>query len=333
MLDSNPALQALLGYDAEALRGQHFKTFTHPHDIETDLSLAAELMAGQRDFYRMEKRLIRQDDQVVWVNLYASTICDAKGGLQYGLGLVDDVTERKQAQEALIQSEKLAMTGQLAASMAHEINNPLQSVVGCLGLAQEIMEDQGLDSELGRFIGIAHEELQRAARIVSRLRDLGRPSDAERKERFDVNDLIARVLTLSAKQLDDHHVVAQQHLAEDLPAPQGVADQIQQVFLNLVLNAIDAMPDGGELQIRTACEGAPDEVVVTFADTGPGMSPDVLSQLFEPFFSTKSEGVGLGLFVSQNIIREHGGRIEVESEMGQGSTFMVRLPLEGDTHA
>ena len=326
LLDSNPALQALLGYDAQALRGRHFKAFTHPDDIEADLALAAELIAGQRDFYSLEKRLVRKDGQIVWVNLHTSVIRDAEGELQYGLRLVDDITERKQAQEALIQSEKLAMTGQLAASLAHEINNPLQSVLGCLGLAQEILEDQGLDGELGQFIGIAHEELQRAARIVGRLRDLSRPSDADNKARVDVNDLIARVLALSAKRLERHHIVALQRLADDLPQPQGVADQIQQVFLNLALNAIDAMPEGGELRISTGYEQASDEIVVTFVDTGPGMSPDVLSKLFEPFFSTKNEGVGLGLFVSQNIVREHGGGIEAESELGQGSTFVVRLP-------
>jgi two-component system, sporulation sensor kinase E len=116
-------------------------------------------------------------------------------------------------------------------------------------------------------------------------------------------------------------------LTEDLPRPVLVADRIQQVFLNLVLNALDAMPEGGQLKVGTSHDEVSDEVRVTFTDEGPGIPADLLGCLYDPFFSTKPEGMGLGLFVSQNIVQEHRGRIEVETEVGVGTTFAVCLPV------
>jgi signal transduction histidine kinase len=135
------------------------------------------------------------------------------------------------------------------------------------------------------------------------------------------------VLTLSRKQLKSKDIRPVRRLADDLPYPDLVADRVQQVFLNLVLNAVEAMPGGGELTVATRYDENTDEVVVAFKDDGPGIPKNVLPNIFDPFFSTKSEGTGLGLFVSQNIVQEHGGRIEVEGEEGEGSTFIVRLPV------
>lgn len=237
--------------------------------------------------------------------------------------VVRDITERKQTQAALIQAEKLAITGKLAASLAHEINNPLQTVIGCLGLAEETLAVGG---DLSRYLEIGREELQRTARIVAQLRDLQRPWEPEEREPTDVDTVLERVLTLSRKQCQERRVEVVWRSAEDLPPLMLVPNRMQQVFLNLLFNALDAMPDGGRLQVSATCSSQPDGVRVSFTDSGLGIAPDLLPQIFEPFYSTKADGLGLGLFISQNIVEEHGGCIEVESRLGEGTTFAVWLP-------
>jgi signal transduction histidine kinase len=192
-------------------------------------------------------------------------------------------------------------------------------------LAEEAMEeDEGED--LGTFLGMAIEELQRTARIVGRLRDLGRPVSREAREPTDLNAIIERVLAVSQKELENRGVVIETMLANPLPQPEVVADRVEQVILNLVLNARDAMEDGGKLSVRTYTDESSQEVCVAIIDEGAGIPPDVQAKLFNPFFTTKSEGMGLGLFVSHHIVSEYEGRIDVESEVGMGTTFTVRLP-------
>lgn len=238
-----------------------------------------------------------------------------------GVGL--DVTERKRAQAALVEAEKLAVTGRMAASLAHEINNPLQAVVGCLSLALEDISE-GKDAQ--RYVQVALEELERAASLVGRIRDLNRRPDRAARERAAVNALVERVLALTRKKCRERGVEVVWSPGPDLPRPAVQANGLQQVFMNLVLNAVDAMPDGGSLYVSTARGGDPPGVRVRFADTGVGIPAADLRRLFEPFFTTKAVGLGLGLSVSQEIVEEHEGRIEVESVEGEGTTFTVWLP-------
>jgi signal transduction histidine kinase len=176
---------------------------------------------------------------------------------------------------------------------------------------------------------VARHELRRAARVVAQLRDLHRQPKERVREPTDVNAVMERVLTVSTQQLQRGRVQLDWCGADELPALIATPDQLEQVFLNLVLNAIDAMPRGGELQVRTARTWQPDGIAVRVADTGIGIAPDVLPQLFEPFHSTRIEGLGLGLYVSRNIVEGHGGHIDVVSEPGRGATFTVWLPLQG----
>jgi PAS domain S-box-containing protein len=326
VLESNPALQEMLGYDAEELRGMHFTEFTHPDDVMAEEDLFEELTMGERGSYRVEKRYVRKDGGIVWADLSVSIVRGAKGEPRFAIGMVGDITQRKQAQAALVQAEKMAITGRLAASLAHEINNPLQSVIGCLGLAQETLAEGG---DAGHYLQIALEELRRAAGIVVRLRDLHRRSKPEEREPTDVNELLEQVLVLSRKKCEDRGIEVVWEAGRDMPSLMLVPDRMRQVFLNLVLNAIDAMPEGGRLQVSTSRSGQPSGIYVTFTDTGVGISSDILSQIFDPFYTTKPDGLGVGLYVSQRIVEEHGGRIEVESQVGEGATFMVWLPDDG----
>lgn len=226
--------------------------------------------------------------------------------------------ERSQAQ--LVQAEKLAALGRMAASIAHEINNPLQAIQNCLHL---VLNRPLSDEKKTHYVQMAQEEVNRLIAIVTRTLDFYRPSKG-RIVPTQINQLIGSVLAIAGKRLEQGQVRVHKRLASDLPEIQAVPDQLTQVFLNLVINAIEAMPDGGELTISTRrAEGG---VRLDFADTGPGLSQEDMDKIFEPFYTTKVTGTGLGLAVSYGIIERHGGRITVESAPGRGATFTVYLP-------
>lgn len=243
--------------------------------------------------------------------------------------IVEDITKEKDTHEALIQSEKLALTGRLAASLAHEINNPLQASIGCLGLVDEILDEEDRNSDFGIYINLAMDELKRGARIVKKLRDLHRKSDASEKTLVDVKKIIDDVLILSKNQLYDRNIVTVFPFQGTPPVIAAVRDQIQSVILNIIINAIDAMPGGGYIYIEIDTTEDPEGVIMKIRDTGKGMEKAVIENLFDPFFTTKEEGVGLGLYLSKEIVKDHNGHIQVESEIGQGTIFTIWLP-EGD---
>jgi signal transduction histidine kinase/DNA-binding response OmpR family regulator len=234
--------------------------------------------------------------------------------------------ERSQAQ--LVQAEKLAAMGRLTASIAHELNNPLQAVQNCLHLT---LNRQLSPEKQHRYLTLAQEEVDRLIDIVLRMLDFYRPSRGQRSL-TDVNALIDNVLTLTAKKLQRGKVVVHRQLARNLPPITVVADQIKQVLLNMVINAIEAMPQGGELVITSRLENgkgadAKNWLRISFADNGVGLSSEELERIFEPFYTTKSRGTGLGLSVSYGIVERHGGHIDVRSVPGKGTLFSVRLPL------
>jgi PAS domain S-box-containing protein len=322
---SNPALQEMLGYSAEELQGMKVSQFTHPDDLEARDALFDELMAGKRSQFRLERRYIRKDGTTIWVHPTVSAVRTAQGTTPYAIKMVEDVTEQRNAREALVQAERLTITGQLGASLAHEINNPLQSVIGSLGLADEMVDP---DDPVHPFLQLALEELERAAGIVAQLRDLNRRSQPEERRSTQLNELAEKVLLLSQHQFETRQIEIRWSPADDLPEISVVPDRIRQVFLNLVLNAIEAMPQGGRLEVRTGLSSHPRGVQCVFADTGPGIAAELQPHLFEPFQSTRAEGLGLGLYVSKTIVDEHGGRIDVDSQEGRGATFTVWLPAE-----
>jgi two-component system NtrC family sensor kinase len=237
--------------------------------------------------------------------------------------MVEDITEEREAQLAIVQTEKLALTGRLATSLAHEINNPLQTVIGCLGLAEEA---RGQNENIDLYLKMASEELKRAANIVTRLRDLNHRSTSDEKERTDVREIIRQILLIAHKQLEERDINVQTDMDTDVPRIHAVPDRLQQVFLNLILNAMDAMPDGGNLKVRTLPLVSSEGVRIIIEDSGIGIHPEDQAHIFEAFQTTKSDGLGLGLFISQSIIEDHGGTIEVSSQPDEGSTFTIKLP-------
>jgi signal transduction histidine kinase len=283
------------------------------------------LIDGHRSSYTTEKRYIRKNGETFWSRLTVSSVYGAQGELRFIIAVIEDISDEKMRQEALIQAEKLTTAGKLAASLAHEINNPLQSVIGCLGLAEEVMD---ADADSTRFVEIALEELRRAARIVARLRDVHRSPDPGSREPTDLTVLMDQVLTLTHKECENHDIAIHWTRREELPTLHTASDRIKQVFLNLVLNAVDAMPAGGDLYIEASTTEKPAGVRVTLRDTGPGIAPDVLPRIFDTFYTTKEQGMGLGLFISRDIVNHHGGTLEARSELGRGAEFEVWLPLK-----
>jgi signal transduction histidine kinase len=229
--------------------------------------------------------------------------------------------ELRTTQAQVIRAEKLAAVGRLAASVAHEVNNPLQAIA----LHLQLITDEGLNDTAGAQMDIVRQELNRISGIVQRLLEFQRPQQGpgERAPR-DVTKLLDDVLTLAGKQLQRNNITVQREGAERFEAVLVNSDQLKQVFLNLVLNAAGAMPDGGELSICARRDER--AIVIAFDDTGQGLSPEVMPHLFEPFFSTRHDGTGLGLAVSHEIVTAHGGTLEAVNRPGRGASFIVTLP-------
>lgn len=231
----------------------------------------------------------------------------------------------EESQHALVQAEKMAAVGRLMASLAHEINNPLQAVRNCLHLANRPDID---DKQRAVYLALTDNELDRLVKTVRHMLDFYRPGQRE-KEPLDLSGAVERVLHLLQAQMDNQRICCYISIGEDIPPIIGVRDQIQQVFFNLILNSMDAMeniPDNRNIWIEAeVCEG---EVCIFVEDSGPGIPQEMREKLFEPFASSKINGTGLGLAVSYGVVEAHGGRLVLaQSRHGQGACFQIHFPI------
>lgn len=235
------------------------------------------------------------------------------------------IEEVRRTQAQLVQSAKLAAIGELAANVAHEINNPLTGILMNVSLALEAAADAP-EAPAATELQVIQDEALRAREIVRNLLDFARQT-ATRQEPVDLNAILDQTLALVSRYLESNRVRVRCDFAPHLPPVSADANQLKQVLLNLINNAIQAMPEGGELSLVTAYDR--NAVAVRVSDTGIGIPPEHLGRVFEPFFSTKEDvkGTGLGLSVSHGIIAQHGGTIGVSSEVGRGTTFRVALPV------
>ncbi|MEX2181847.1 MAG: ATP-binding protein [Gemmatimonadaceae bacterium] len=257
------------------------------------------------------------------------------GPVSHVITIGEDVTDWKEAQQRFSQAEKLAAIGQLAAGVMHEINNPLATIAACaesLGYRIDDLEKSGvtLAPETHDFIGIIENEVVRCKQIVDGLLDFSRPKHA-RKERVNLNEVIERTLFLLKHHVRFKKLTVQTDLDPGIGrVPQANSEQLVQVFMALLLNAMDAMGERGTVRIVTR-PGADAErgVIAEVIDQGHGIARSELSKIFEPFYTTKApgQGTGLGLSICYGIVQEHGGAIEVDSVLGQGTTFRLTLPV------
>ena len=258
-------------------------------------------------------------------------------------GLVDTLEHRvaertrelEAAQARLIQSEKLASLGQLSASIAHEINNPLTGILTYARLLSrrvrnEMPEGESRDAAL-RQLALVERETDRCCTIVRNLLQFARQREPK-IEPVDVNAVLGEALSLVGNRLSIQGIELDRR-PEPLPEVQADAGQLRQVFVNILLNACQAMGSGGRLTVASRPAGAADAVEVAIGDTGPGILPEHLARIFDPFFTTKEKGTGLGLSVAYGIVQRHGGRIDAQSRAGEGTTMTVWLPRAGPAAA
>jgi C4-dicarboxylate-specific signal transduction histidine kinase len=251
---------------------------------------------------------------------------------QFSTALEVKVEERtaelRAAQARLIQSEKLAVIGELAGSLAHELNNPLQAIQSGLGLVLDSLET-GQSARARQDLAMIQHELERMAAIFRQMLDFYRPG-AQVFASLDLNAICEGARVLMRKRLQEQDITLTLALTTPLPLTCGDGNQLKQVLLNLMLNAAEALaPHPGHITLRTAHDQA--QVCLTVSDDGPGIPPDIQGRIFEPLFTTKRRGLGLGLAISREIIERHAGQLTVESAVGVGTTFTVRLPIRLDT--
>ena len=240
--------------------------------------------------------------------------------------------ELRDKQEQLVQAGKLATLGELTTGVAHELNNPLNNIGLFVGNAIDLIElGRGDREHILRELQNATQQVRKATEIISHLRTFGRVAPVSR-EPVSVNQVIQRALSLVQEQLRLREIALRLDLCPEEPTVIGNPIQLEQVFINLLTNARDAMADSPRKAIEVGCAVTPPMVQVTFGDTGPGIPAGLEQRIFDPFFTTKEvgAGTGLGLSITYGIVREHGGTITVESRPGDGATFVIRLPLAGD---
>jgi PAS domain S-box-containing protein len=238
--------------------------------------------------------------------------------------LQDSLRQEKTMRSQLIQSERLALVGRLLASVSHELNNPIQAIQNALFL---IKEEEQLSEQGRQDLEIVLSETERMAALLDRLRATYRPTHGEDFEEIQVNGLVDYVYALTATYMRHSHITFRFEPDPDLPTISGIPEQLRQVMLNLFMNAIEAMHSGGELTVRTERLARQKKILISIHDTGPGIDPQVLAHIFEPFVTNKESGTGLGLTITYDIIQQHHGEIQAGNDPQGGAIFRVWLPV------
>jgi signal transduction histidine kinase len=235
------------------------------------------------------------------------------------------LTHEQAMRTKMIQNERLAVAGQLLASVSHELNNPLQAVQNALFLVQQ---EENLSVQGKQDLEIILSEVERMATLLGRLRTTYRPMRSEDVESIQLNEIVEDIHSLTATHLRHNDIVFEFHPDSELPPMRGVADQIRQVMLNLFINSIEAMQSGGLLMVYTQQLLEENQLLLSVIDTGGGIDSEILPKIFEPFFTNKKAGTGLGLSITAEIVHQHGGEIQVENNEQGGATFKVWFPVE-----
>ena len=335
----NRSMEKLLGLDRRRLVGRRtLADFFSPdayRQLQTDL--AGPGHGGINRLMLYDTRLKDQAGQAVPVQLAASVLSDADqpGGLVCffrDLRRIHRLEQEMADQARLLHQDKMMSLGRLAASVAHEINNPLAGILNYVRLMLRAFRQGPLTAErharFSEHLALVEAETDRCAKIVSSLLTFSRKSPVVMQP-VDPGEVLSRCIVLARHRLELGDVRLVTRLADALPAVRGDANQLQQCLLNLIFNAVDAMPDGGTLTLVAAADNDARTVVLTVADTGHGIDAADMGHIFEPFYTTKKEGsgVGLGLSTSFGIVERHGGTLSLESRKGEGTTFILRLPM------
>ena len=347
----NEALCKMTDYSEDEMLEIACNDLTHPDYQQKSARLAEELVAGKFSSFKLEKRYIPKSGLPFWINMTLTVIRNPKGEPLYIIGIYENITDRKLAEEELknhrehleelvakrtkelgathnkaMHFEKLSAVGKLAASVAHEFNNPLYGICNVL---DKVQRNISLDEKHKGFVDLAIRECERVTELTRKLQDFNRPSSGV-PEYMDLHLALDDMASLMDKQLQERKIRLIKHYSSALPLVNAVPDQIRQVILNLLQNAEEAVGgSAGEIVITTDHDA--ETATRKFKDNGSGINSENIENIFDPFFTTKStvKGTGLGLSTSYGIIMAHKGKIEANSLPGQGSEFTVILPIKG----
>ena len=325
----NRAMEAQSGISSGQAIGRDLgETFPVLQKEEVTKPLRALLQGESGALHVREVEHQSQQKGKLILNIDGYPLKGARGELEGAVLVIEDVTSRAALERQVQQAEKLAALGTLSAGLAHEINNPLCVITSRVEVA--LMEAEGRDvpKQLLDDLQVIDKHAQRAARIAQGLLSFSRQS-TWRLQPVDSNQAIEGTLLLIEKQLLKEGISLERRLAPDLPKVMGSANHLQQVLLNLLTNAREAMPAGGSIRVQSRLSPNGNGIQILIGDTGKGIPDDLVRQIFDPFFTTREGGTGLGLSISYGIVREHGGLLTVESEVGKGATFTITLPAGG----
>lgn len=318
----NRAARELLGLD---------ERFAPGDSVEASLPAEFWKATDEDSAGKGQRHSLHHDVEIAWPRRRILQVCathlqpgESDGGEL--LLIARDVTEEHRRAAMTVEQERLGAITTLAAGVAHEIGNPLNSLNIHLQLIEREARQQGSGDreKIAQHVRTCTDEVRRLDQVIHQFLRAVRPTRPV-LEPCPANDLLKEVLDVLQPELDKKGVLVEREFGRDLPRLLADRGQMKQVFFNLIRNGLQAMTSGGILRIRTEALG--DRIVVTVRDTGGGIPPEVLQRMFEPYFTTKSEGTGLGLMIVQRVVREHGGLIEVSSEPGRGTTFRILLPV------
>lgn len=321
----NQAWTQMTGYDIDECLGTMYNQYFDQEErvVQHLLSVIKE----HKDAGRVELQLLHKEGKKVWGDVHYKLYFDEHHQFTGGIGTVADITKQKQAklelersnQQLQMQAQKLAVAGQIAAGIAHEVRNPLTSVNGFL----QLMKTQY--PERTDYFDIIFSEIKRIDFVLSELLVLAKPQAVHFQE-VQLHELLEQVVTLLKTNAVLSNIdLKQPFKKQDAGAILADANQMKQLFINLIKNAIEAMPEGGSIYIST--EKVLNEWKITIQDEGKGMSEEDIQKIYDPFFSTKKEGTGLGLTICATILKDHHGRMDVSSELGKGAAFQIYLPV------
>jgi two-component system NtrC family sensor kinase len=330
----NKGAEKLLRYKSKGVIGRLHITEIYPPGVALEImrKLRSHESGGIGKLESSQSTLVGKDGEHVPISISAAIIYE-DGKEMASVGIFTDLREKlkmeKELQDTqlqLLQSEKMSSLGKLAAGVAHEINNPLGGILIFSNLLMEEMEENDCRREdLNRIA----EEATRCKDIVKSLLEFARQT-GPKMEPIDINRAINDGLFFLENQATFHNIMIEKKLDPDLPLIEGNSSQIKQVFMNIMVNAAEAMEGRGTLNVKTAFQSKNDSVLIEFSDTGIGIHAENISRIFDPFFTTKEvgKGTGLGLSLSYGVIEEHKGKVDVKSKIGQGTSFIVELPIK-----
>jgi len=318
----NAAAGQLLGIDLDRGVGEPVSRYLRDLDWQkiwsADKNEWRKVMSHELEVFYPSQRLL---------SFYIVPLVDEENAIVTGMAVIlRDVTESRKDTASAIESEKLSALTLLAAGVAHEIGNPLNSLNIHLQLVERELKNLPADKtiRLRQDVRVARDEITRLDRIVSQFLRAVRPTKPD-LQRTSLNELVVETLSLLQQEIADRDILVEQELAGDLPKILVDRAQLKQAFYNVIKNALEAMRAGGILRLRT--EATDTHAVVSFIDTGRGISAEQIGRVFEPYYTSKEDGSGLGLMIVQRIVREHGGTIEIESDVERGTTFRIKLPI------